>query len=377
MTIVPVTPPPARRAQAVVNALLIALGLLGLALAADSIVNTLAAAAPAERYTLSGPSIAIYDLAGQARLTAGTGTTLVVNVTRQGNDAEELKVVSGEVRGKQTLRVLFPSDRIIYSPGPFNFNTEVRVQDDGTFGEKHDDWSGRGRKVRISSRGSGLEAYADLDIQVPKGQELVVRLAAGDVSVKNVNGQLMLDTGSGAVTTAGTTGELKVDTGSGDVSITDARGDLDIDTGSGGISASGLKGDRIKMDTGSGDIRAKGIESSDLDLDTGSGDVEASSVSAKILRVDTGSGSVDIGLAAAAEKIDVDTGSGDVTLRVPSNSGADISFETGSGGFHSELPVELREIDQGSYRGRLGNGSARVVVETGSGNLHLAAFRTK
>ena len=221
MTIVPVTPP-ARRAQAVVNALLIALGLLGLALAADSIVNTLAAAAPAtaDRYTLSGPSIVIYDLAGQARLTAGTGSALVVNVTRQGDDAGELKVATGEIHGKQTLRVLFPGNRIIYNPGPSDFNTEVRVQDDGTFGDKHDDWLSSGRKVRISSHGSGLEAYADLDIQVPKGQELLVRLAAGDVSVKNVNGKLRLDTGSGGVTTSGTAGELLIDTGSGDVSVT-------------------------------------------------------------------------------------------------------------------------------------------------------------
>jgi len=378
MTSVPLTPP-ARRAHAVVNALLIALGLLGLALAADSIVNTLAAAAPAssERFSVTGKTVVIYNLAGEARLTAGSGSSVVVNITRGGEDAEELKVATGEIGGRQTLRVLYPGNRVVYPEGDHDFNTEVRVHEDGTFGEKHEDWLSNGRKVRISSHGSGLEAYADLDIQVPRGQEFVLRLAAGDVGVKNVSGTLMLDTGSGGVTSTGTTGELRIDTGSGDVKVTSAQGDLDIDTGSGGIDATGLKGDRIKMDTGSGDIRANDVSTRDLDLDTGSGDVVASSITAKLLRVDTGSGSVDIGLAAAADKIDVDTGSGDVTLRVPSSSGAEISFETGSGGFHSDLPVELHEVDEGTYRGRLGNGSARVVVETGSGSLHLAAFRAK
>ena len=61
------------------------------------------------------------------------------------------------------------------------------------------------------------------------------------------------------------------------------------------------------------------------------------------------------------------------TVRVPDDFGAEISFESGSGGFDSDLPVTVRERDHGSFRGRLGDGSARMVVETGSGGFRLAS----
>jgi hypothetical protein len=35
----------------------------------------------------------------------------------------------------------------------------------------------------------------------------------------------------------------------------------------------------------------------------------------------------------------------------------------------------VREKDHGSFRGRLRDGSGRIVVETGSGDLRLAANR--
>jgi hypothetical protein len=64
-----------------------------------------------------------------------------------------------------------------------------------------------------------------------------------------------------------------------------------------------------------------------------------------------------------------------VTVRVPDDMGADISFESGSGGFDTDLPVTVRERDHGSFRGRLRDGTGRIVVETGSGDLRLASNR--
>jgi DUF4097 and DUF4098 domain-containing protein YvlB len=81
---------------------------------------------------------------------------------------------------------------------------------------------------------------------------------------------------------------------------------------------------------------------------------------------------VEVTLDAPCEEIVVDTGSGDVTVNVPRGFGADISFESGSGDFESDMPVTVREREHGSFRGRVGSGSARVTVETGSGDLRLA-----
>jgi lia operon protein LiaG len=367
------------RARSLITALLVVLGLLGLAFAADSMVAAFATAAPTDlshRVTLTGSDIAVYNLAGQARLEAGSGSAVQVTITQQGRDADELKIEQSPIRGRTTFRVVYPGNRIIYPEMGRGSNTSIRVRDDGTFGgnNNHGDWFGSGDNVRISGSGSGTEAHADLAITIPRGQKFSLFLAAGEVTVTNIDGELHVDTGSGPVSSSHTRGDLSIDTGSGEINVGGAEGDVKLDTGSGDVNVTGVHGDELNVDTGSGTIRARDIEVSNLALATGSGDVEAVNLKADRIAVDTGSGSVELGLFAMAHSIAVDTGSGDVTLRVPSGAGADISFETGSGGFDYEgLPVQLHKLEQGTYRGRLGSGGAQVQIETGSGDLRLAA----
>lgn len=362
-----------RHAKGVMTTLLVALGLLVLAFAADSMVTALATASPAgDHASITGSNVAIYNLAGEARLEAGSGSAVQVTVNRGGADGDRLDLEQGPIGGRSTLRVVYPSNRIVYPKmGRFS-NTTVHVRDDGTFGGKEGSWFGG--SVKVSGSGSGTEAWADLVVSVPRGQKLSLYLAVGAVTVTNVDGELMVDTGSGNVSATGTRGRLSVDTGSGEVNVGNAGGTLAIDTGSGDVNVSGLEGDELNVDTGSGGIRARNVHAGTIALDTGSGDVEGASLAASKIAVDTGSGSVDLGLNSMAQSISVDTGSGDVTLRVPKTAGGEVSFETGSGGFdYEDLPVQLRKLEHGSYRGRFGDGSARVVIETGSGDFRLAS----
>jgi len=362
-----------RRARGLATSILIALGLLVLAFAANAIVTGHATAAT-ERVTLSGADVAIFNLAGRARLEAGGGTSVQATVTTAGADADQLEIETRDIRGRRTLVVRYPGRRIIYPELGRGSNTETRVRDDGTFdGDWGRDWAGGWDRVRISGVGTGLEAHADLVVSVPRGQKLSLYLAAGDVTVANVDGVLRVDTGSGSVSTSDTKGELVVDTGSGEGNVGGATGPVEIDTGSGEVNVANVTGDELEVDTGSGNIRALDISVARLHCDTGSGDVEAAGIKAREISIDTGSGSVEVALTAPCEEILVDTGSGDVTVQVPRGFGADISFESGSGSFDSDLPVTVRERERGSFRGRVGNGGARLVVETGSGDLRLAA----
>ena len=67
-----------------------------------------------ESYTLGGPEVAIYNLAGRAEIVRGSGSEVRVTLVRGGRDADELQVESGRVEGRETLRVLYPDDNIIY-----------------------------------------------------------------------------------------------------------------------------------------------------------------------------------------------------------------------------------------------------------------------
>ena len=72
--------------------------------------------AQTEKFTLPGSDIAIYNLVGEIRAEAGTGSDVTVEVTRGGPDAAKLKVETGMIRSRNTLRVIYPDSRIIY-PG--------------------------------------------------------------------------------------------------------------------------------------------------------------------------------------------------------------------------------------------------------------------
>ena len=68
----------------------------------------------AERYTITGDEVAIYNLAGEVKVEQGGGPGVTAEVTRGGGDAAKLKVVSSEVNGRRSLRFIYPGDKIQY-----------------------------------------------------------------------------------------------------------------------------------------------------------------------------------------------------------------------------------------------------------------------
>jgi hypothetical protein len=309
------------------------------AAAAAVAVLTLAGNSPAQTETvrLSGSSVAVYNLAGRVSISAGSGQDVTVTVRRGGADADRLEVRSGSVevrRGDwgpvETLRVIYPADRVRYDG--MRGTTQLRVREDGTFWGGG--WNGReGRRVEIGNRGGGLEASADLEISVPRGKRILVALAAGTIDARNVDGDLFLDTGSGDITARGASGILNLDTGSGNVTVDGADGDVSIDTGSGNVEARSVRAPALSVDTGSGDVTVSNAE---------------------------------------AREVEIDTGSGGVTVSVPADYAGDVRLETGSGRMATELPITLLRRSDDEIVGRIGEGgSARIEIETGSGDIRI------
>ena len=331
-----------------------------------------AAAQQADRFTVSGDHVAVYNIAGEVQLTAGSGSDVVVQVTRGGPDGDALSVEVGPIRGRETLRVIYPDDdRIVYDVGRGRFSTDLRVRDDGTWGD------GRGgHRVRVSSRGSGTEAYANLEIAVPPGQRLTLYLAVGEVTATNIEGTLVLDTHSARVSADRITGSLVVDVGSGSVDVSNMEGDLEIDTGSGHVTVDAVRGNELLIDTGSGGVDGSDITVDMLNVDTGSGSIELTNVSAPRLNLDTGSGSVRVALTSDIENLRIDTGSGSVTVRIPDDLGASIEIDTGSGGIDfDDIEVQVRQLERSYFRGQIGDGRGRIFIDTGSGGVRLMRGR--
>lgn len=303
-------------------------------------------------------------------MVGGGGSDIQVKVTRRGPDASKLRIETGPIGRRETLRVIYPSDRIVYRTGERGRSrSTVRINDDGTFGSESTD--GRGRRTEVRTDGSGLEAYADVEVTVPRGKRVDINLVLGSVGVRNVDGELRIDTHAGDVTTDGTKGSLDLDTGSGRVTVRNAEGSVKLDTGSGDVTVEGVVGDVLEMDTGSGSVRVENVKSRSLRLDTGSGSVTLTGADARDIFIDTGSGRVEVDLIADVDKLVIDSGSGGITLGVPESLGAELRVESSSGGIDLDIPVEVTRTGRRNLSGRIGDGRGQITIDTGSGGVRI------
>ncbi len=338
----------------------------GLTILAAAILAVPLGAQEVER--ISGRSVAVYNLAGHVEVVRGSGSEVVVRIARGGSDASALRVETGAIRDRSTLRVIYPEDDIVYPGMGRGSSTSLSVRDDGTFS---DGGGSSGDQVRIRGNGGGFEAWADLVIEVPAGTDFGVYLAAGEVEATGIEGELLIDTGSGQVTASDVSGSLDIDTGSGRVIVRGVEGNLRVDTGSGGVEASDVVARTIEIDTGSGGVTGSSLEADVLIVDTGSGSIELKRVASSDVQLDTGSGSIDVELTTDVDRLDADTGSGSVTVRAPEDLGASVEIETGSGSIDLDFPVEVRSVRRDYLRGTIGDGRGQIQIDTGSGSIRL------
>jgi hypothetical protein len=336
------------------------------------LLPTAAPAQQAERYTLDGDDVAVYNLAGTLTVEPGTGA-VSVDLVRGGADAARLRVEQGELDGRETLRVIYPSQSIAYAGLEGGSSTTLKVRDDGTFGDGDgdSDRQNRGRTVRVSSSGSGLQAHADLRVRMPAGHRVSLHLAVGQVSITNVNGELLVDGHSAPVTASGTKGTLMLDVGSGPVRVTGAEGEVNVDTGSGPVQVTGFSGGELHIDTGSGGVTGSRLKADAIHIETGSGDIELTGAVAPTVVLETGSGSVGADLRGPVSELSVETGSGDISVRAPASLAAQVEIETASGEIETDFQLQVTRHSRDHVVGQIGNGSGRVEIETGSGDVRL------
>jgi hypothetical protein len=356
-----------------------------------------------ERFSLSSDRVAIYNLAGEVRVERGTGSNVVVEVSRRGDDGDELEIRRVDRDGWQMLVIRSPERSIVYRGRGRWSRTEFGVDRDGTFGLKNldpalgadrvaakADGGKREERVRVSGSGRGLEAHAVLRVLIPAGKTVAVHLGVGSIAVNEVAADLQVDTRSGSVSAQRTSGFLRIDSGSGSIEVESIAGDVALNTGSGGVKAHALDKGVLKVHTGSGSVDVTEIHASEMSVSTGSGSVTASGIGAPMLSISTGSGGIR-GRKVAASKFDLHTGSGSISLdllsdvdmgRVRTGSGgvtittsrvfgADVTLDTGSGGIDVDVPFDLIDRRKSFMHARMGDGHGTLQVNTGSGSIAI------
>ena len=185
---------------------------------------------------------------------------------------------------------------------------------------------------------------AHFELSVPSGVRLVANTWSGSLRVRGVHG------------------DVEAHAQSGDIEVRDA-------------------GDNLEVETLSGDVTVQGVRGGDVEIETVSGDIDLRDVVSKQIRTHSTSGNLEFGgTIVSAGRYEFNTHSGEIRLTLPPNVGAQLSLSTFSGEIDSAFPITLTPGAHGIGSSQakklnfsLGQGSARIMAETFSGDVTLSS----
>jgi len=210
---------------------------------------------------------------------------------------------------------------------------------------------------RGSVWGSRTRGETRYELSVPRGVRVIARSTSGDVTVR----------GTGAAVEASST--------SGDVIVEDASRRIELNSVSGDVTGRTLKG-TVEATSVSGSVELENAEG-DVHAGTTSGDIVLGHVTSRDLEASTTSGEIAcMGALAADGRYEFHSHSGSIELSIPASANARFSVETFSGELDADFPITLQPGDRSTRRPRrfeftVGNGGARVIAETFSGDLEI------
>ena len=211
---------------------------------------------------------------------------------------------------------------------------------------------------------------ANYTITVPADTEIHAMSGSGDLQVSGIKGPANFIGGSGTITASNVAGDVQATAGSGDIRLSEIQGRVQVIAGSGDIQLTEIHGD-IRAQTGSGDVKIV-KPAGEVEAHSGSGNITVGGISAD-LRVQTSSGEVSVeGNPLSNTYWEMHSSSGTVTLRVPPNASFRLYARTSSGDIDTQIPITMEgTTGKHELRARIGDGKARVEIETSSGKILL------
>jgi hypothetical protein len=292
--------------------------------------------------------------------------------------ADRTFTVNGPVRlelqnGSGNSRVL------VGSPGEVRVHAEFRVHQwlwgnpDQTLKELIADppFSQDANLIRVGGSHHDMEIISiEYSVTVPPDTQMHGMSGSGDLDVSGIAGPVNFIVGSGNILAKAVMNDAHAVVGSGNVTFTDSQGRIDVTSGSGNVVIHGAKGE-VRARTGSGDIRIE-HPGANVVAEAGSGDLDVRDATGDI-RLHTTSGNITLdGSPAPSSYWDIRASSGDVRLHVPSSASFRFYARSSSGDFDVTVP-SAAEQNQGrhEFQARIGDGKARVEIETSSGNISV------
>ena len=211
-----------------------------------------------------------------------------------------------------------------------------------------------GSSLRVEGeRQYGPAVGVDYEIDVPAGMNLNIDGVHNSADISGVNGAISVESVNGSITVVGGRGAIRLESVEGRVALSNAEGNIRVTTVNESVSVTNSSGD-IHAETVNGGISMTGIRSSNVNASTVNGNVQYT------------------GTIRDGGEYYVNTHNGSITLTIPSATNATVVVATHHGEFEVDFPVQVRDREaRGRFEFRLGNGSARVELESFGGSIRL------
>ncbi|HEX6738408.1 MAG TPA: DUF4097 family beta strand repeat-containing protein [Vicinamibacteria bacterium] len=210
--------------------------------------------------------------------------------------------------------------------------------------------------IGVETEGNPHSAAADLEIKVPAGSRVEIESFNATIDVSGIKGSLKADTVQGRIVITASTGEVEADAVNGSIEISGAPKRVHAESVNGAVTISGASGE-VQASTVNGRLAVSGGSFERVGLETVNGRVSFE-------------GELRSGADLSAESV-----GGSVELRLPARTSAEFTVATFSGEVRNDFGPAAKPANRWTSEKELsftvGNGSAKVNIETLSGDIEI------
>jgi len=217
-----------------------------------------------------------------------------------------------------------------------------------------------GDEVRGSNR-RNVNVSVTFTITAPAGARVTARSISGNVSTRDMHGELTAESVSGNViiTNGGRVAGAKSISGNVEITGAEVDGNLDASSVSGQVTVHRIKARQLSLNTVSGNLSIEDVDASRVSLQAVSGNIDL------------------IGTLTRGGRYTLSSHSGEIRLALSGNIGFELDATTFSGSIRSDLPLTGGTSDgrgrrQRQVRGVYGDGSAVLDLNTFSGSVVIS-----
>lgn len=203
-----------------------------------------------------------------------------------------------------------------------------------------------------SAGGRGGPPNVDYELTIPAWMDIRLSGVTADMHLDGLQGPVSAETVEGDVVVAGGSGLVSLRSVQGNVSLTGARGKIDVNSVNSDVVVHDVSGE-LQAETVNGDVNLLRIQSDNVEANTVNGEITYD------------------GTIRPNGRYRLTTHNGGVSVVIPEGTGAQVSVSTFQGDFESAFPVTLTERRGKRFNFTIGDGSARVELESFGGTIRL------